>query len=786
MHLSSLLKISIRKAKRNPFNFLVNLISLGLGFTTLILVITYVAHENSYDSFHQNYENIYRLTDPWGSDGIYTRPAILPNPWAQSIAMAFPEVEQYTRVNKRLRFNPLLTYNEVRSFEDGFIEVDSTFFDIFSFKLIAGDPETALNNPSAILLTKEKAQKYFGDENPMGQIMTLNNNVSLTVTGILEDIPSNSHMHFNFVRPITNLNEFNWVYSYFKLLPETSLTQLQGKLIPFLKGRFMEKYFNQEYNPLFQPLSEIHLKSKLTYEFKQNGNTAQLYLLLSLGLVVMLLGSINYINISTAMTSDRALEFGIRKTFGAPKKQLLIQSLFESILIALSAISISMLTAYLVLPGFGLLFNKTLDMSFVLNHLVYALIIALVVGVLSGLYPAMILSRLKPKSTLAGNFKLSKKGIGFRKLLVVTQFTLSFILIFGTIGILNQLKYVNEIDVGFDREQIVKINGRTINLEQNGDALKTRFLSLPSVQSVGFSQTVPGDYSNMANIAFNFEGRMDERVAMRTIFVDEDFVETLGIEMVSGRNFSDEIKSDSAAFVFNESALKVLGWESAINKKCRMTIANRLEGKVIGVMKDFNFTSLHEDIEPLMLVQLPAAFRKVLVRIDTRQDLTKTISALQNEWNVMYPNQPFDYQFLDQDFVELYQADQLFFNAFRILALIAIFLACIGLYGMMIFDIKARLKEIGVRKVVGASLMQIVLLINKKILVLLVFSVIVGFPVAYLLLENWLSNFAYRMSIKPELFIISTIILLVVAIGSVLFKVYEAARTNPAIVLRNE
>lgn len=782
----SFLKITIRSAKRNPFNFLINVLGLSLGFTALFLISGYVAHEKSYDSFHQDHDRIFRLTDSWGGPGNYSRPAILPQAWANIIADQFPEISDYTRVDKRLRFNPLLAYNDIKSFESGFIEVDSTFFDVFSYKLLLGDPATALDAPNAIILTKSKAQKYFGDENPIGKAMMLDDETPLMVTGVLEDIPSNSHMDFNFIRPIVTLPVFLWVYSYFKLGPGTDVTQLQNKVQPFLRNNFQEIYKSQEYQPQFQQLSEIHLNSNLTYEFKNNGDSDALSLLIAIAFIILLLASINYVNLSSAMTLSRAKEFGVRKTFGATKNMLLRQSLSESLSIALSAFFLALLLSYFLTPVFSEISGKVLNVDFLVSHIFEYFILAIFVGLLSGFYPAFILSGLRPKETLSGNFKTGHRGKGLRKALVVVQFSVAYILIFGTAVILRQLNLFKTMDMGFEREQVLTLNGRNVDLENQGDLIRNQLTSIPGVESVGYSQTVPGDYSNMASISFNFEGQMDERFGARTIFVDEGFIETLGITMAEGRNFSKDFQTDSAAFIINETAMKNLGWESAVGKNARMTIGDQLEGRIIGVMKDFNFASLHSEIGPLVLVPFPRALQKIIIRIDAQQDVADLLSKMEREWSSLYPGQPFDHQFMDQDFLALYQEDQRFSTIIKSFTGIAILLACVGLYGMIIFEVKSRTREIGTRKVLGASTLQISLLFNSRILILLSFSVLLGIPISYFITGEWLNNFAYAINPGVDIYLIALVILIFISLLTTVTRVYRATLINPAKVLKDE
>lgn len=781
------LKIAFRSFNRFRTQFLISVLGLTAGFASVAIILLFIDHELNYDQFHIDHERIYRLTDPWGNESGYTRPAICPPLWAEPLSSEFPEIETYVRIDKRLRFNPLLANGSIKFYEHGFIQADSTFFRIFNFKLLSGDAKTALTEPNSIILTQTKARKFFGDEMALGKTLVMDNERAFKVTGVLENLNSQSHLDFNYILPLNALSEFTWVYTYFKLVPGTRLDLLEQKMAPFLKARFKEKYPGQKYEPKFQSVADIHLESKLGYEFKPNGNLNNLYLLGAIGLVILIVSAFNYVNMSVVMASMRSKEFGLRKTFGSSRNQSVSQSMSESVLLCFIAFIFATFLSYLLYPDFSELLQRNFSWSdFTWKYLPYGIGLSILIGISSGAYPAFILSALKPADALRGKFSASRGGI-LRNSLMTIQFAVSIVLIAGSVVMYLQLRHLKTKDLGFDREQVLVVNGRTSEgIENVAHTLKSKIESLPEVKKVSFSQTVPGDYSNMANIGYKFEGVEEDRVGSRTIFVSHDFIETLGISLVEGRSFSKDFKSDSAAYIINEACAKMVGWGDPIGKTIKMTTINKMEGNVIGVMKDFHFASLHSEIEPLILMILPQSFQKVLIRIDVGDGTQKAIDKIALQWREVLPEYPFEYQFLDQQFNGLYGADEKFSDVFEVFTAVAIVLTCIGLYSMVSFDIRRRLKEVGIRKVAGASIAQIMLTLSKNNFKLMIVGVLIGIPVSWIVLDDWLSNFAYSISISLWTYLLSFVLLVLTGIITIGYKVFSAARTNPVDVLRNE
>ncbi|MEO9484352.1 MAG: ABC transporter permease [Ekhidna sp.] len=777
-------KVTLRRAKKYWLQNLINTFGLSVGFLSVIFIYLFIHHELRYDQFHSKSKTTYRLTDSWGVDA---RPAIIPPLWAEALKDRFPEVLTFTRIDKRIRFNPLVANGGVKFYEDGFINADSSFFDVFSFKLKSGDSRSALNEPNTILITASKARKYFGNEDALGKTLVLDNSQSYKVTGVLEDLPDQSHLNFNFILPMGDVPDFRWVYSYFVVNEEVNIADFEEKINSFLKSEFEVKYKNQKFDTKFQALEDIHLQSNLEYEFQSNGNISYLYIIASVGLIILIISVFNFINLNVIQAAGRVKELGVRKTLGDEKSQLFWKSLSESIAYCLAAFLLACLFSYALHAPYASLLSRSFNWSsFATSHLLEGLIAAVVVGLLAGIYPALLSSELRPVDALNGNFIL--RGGKLRNILLMLQLIISSSLIVGTIIIYQQLDLLSNKNLGFDGSQVIAVNGRTAEgLEKHQKTLKSKLEQLPEVDLVSFSQTVPGDYSSMANIAYKFEGILEDRVGVRTIFVSPNFINTLGIEMRMGRVFSDDYVRDSATYIINEACAKMLEWEEdAIGKKMKMSIIDQMEGEVIGVMEDFNFASLHTPIEPLALMIFPPAFQKVLIRIKTSNDVSESLLKISDQWQEVLPNYPFEYQFLDKKFDLLYSADRQFSSAFLIFTIIAIFLTYLGLFISVVFEMKTRLKEVGVRRVIGASVSNIIFVLSKKFLIMMFICTLICIPLSYMVLEEWLLNFAYSVDIKWWVYLVTLFSVLLIFILTTGAKVLQSARVSPVKVLRDD
>jgi putative ABC transport system permease protein len=724
----------------------------------------------------------------------------------------------------------LLSYDEKRYYEKEVFFADSSLFRMMNFPLLKGDPETALANPFSMVITGEAARRYFGDTDPMGKIIRYQNKYDFIITGILKNIPQNSHIRFDFLGSYASLNEiedenFNvWyritdVYTYI-LLPEKSQTAELDKKFPGLVKKYMgDKGENITDMIKFhlQPLGDIHLHSDLDNEIATNGSAAYVYIFATIAVFVLLIACINFMNLATARAMDRAREVGMRKVLGAYRLQLIKQFLGESVLMSFLALILAGCMVELALPFFNAISAKNLAIDYT-NDVTMLLIlpgIALLTGLLSGSYPALVLSGYKPVLVLKGaslHTLISRKSKGLwrlnlRRALVVFQFSISIALIAGSLIIYNQLQYFKNRPVGFDREQIVVIPVRDPAFAGRYQVLKNQMKQNPGVINASALAATPG--KNEASLGtFVIEGESgEEDIQMFYLPADYDFLRTFGIELIAGRDFSQEFGSDDReAFILNESAVKRFGWrlndsgesganhvDSPIGKKLRR--GKTREGRVVGVVKDFNIFSLQEKIDPFVFYIDPALFQFLAVKISS-QNVSATLQALGEKWRGFYPGEPFEYSFVDEDFESQYRSEEKFSKIFLSFTGLAILIACLGLFGLVSFTVQKAAKEIGVRKVLGASVSNIVVLMSKDFLKLIVLAnvlawpvayyAILAWPVAYYAMNTWLEDFAFRIKVGIDTFLLAGGLALFIALLTVSWQAVRAALANPVESLRYE
>lgn len=779
--------VKIRNYKKHKSQFITEVAGIALALSCFLLIFLYVQHERSYDNFHQNSETTFRLSGAWGEE-LIKRTAIIPNQWAEEIAENFPEIQQYTRVRKMLRFSPLVSSSDKGFYESNFIRADSTFFDIFSFELLEGDKNTALDDPNVIILTESKAHKIFGRTDVLGQTITLDNEQDYKVTGVLKDLPTNSHLHFDFILPIETLPPGTMVYSYFKVDNTFNQPALESKISSFLRERFPPSNSTKQFKPEFQQLQTIHLHSDLEYEFEPKGNETYLDLLQLIAFIILAIAIFNFINLSVASSSFRIKEYAVRKVLGGMKQNLIAQFIVEAIFTMLLTLMVTIGLISLTLPVFINIVRIQVDiLNSVRQNLYIFISLFFLIGIICGLLPALILFSGKSAISLRGKFTSGGKGRSqFRTALVGIQLIASFILITGTILIFDQVSYMRSKDLGFKKEQVIILNARALwESERTIESLKSEFYAVSKVSSVTLAQTVPGDFSNMANISYTIEGN-HEPFVMRTIFVDHDFISTLGIELAQGRDFDNAIASDTLAYIINEAAARK--WESVdpLNSQLQGNIADLFKGPVIGITRNFHFASLHNDIEPLVLAILPDAFNKIIIRIDDAEGLNVTLSSLENRWKRMFPDYPFQYEFLDETFNALYQNDDQFSTIFSAFTLVAVFLSCLGLYGMVSMDTNNKTREIGVRKVFGATNSSIVSLLLRHVLATSFLAIMIGIPVSYWLMNTWLQNFSYAVQFSFTTVLLGGCLIVCISTLTSIFIIMRSASANPVQTLKTE
>ena len=777
-------KIALRTLRKYKAYSFINIAGLAIGITCSVLMFMWVQEELSFDRFHANAGELHRiLLDPQGAAA--THEAVSPPILARKMKEEIPEVVNATRLTIHGRM--LFTYEDKNQFEQGGLLTDPSFFEMFDFPFILGNPGTALKELRSLVLTESVAEKYFGNKNPLGEIITLNNQKDYTVTGIIADVPANSHMQFDFVRPFELFRESgrdldNWgdvsFYTYAQLQKGASYVDVNSKLKEMVERE--DPAHNLYY---LQPLTRIHLHSNFNFDFASHGNILYVYIFAAATLFVLLIACINFMNLATARSAIRAKEVGMRKVIGACKSDIVKQFYGESLLSSFLALLTAIVLIFLLLPAFNSLSGKDLSFALAGNSELYfgLLLITLFTGVLSGSYPALFLSAFHPIKVLRGAHKSGPRGVLFRRILVMTQFSLTIILLIGTLVVHSQLTHIRKQNLGYDQEQIA-VMGLRGDIEENYEIIKNELLNNAAIQNVSVTSSLPTHIGSGTSGAW-WEGKdQDIRIQMQFTSVDWDYLDTFKMEMAEGRFFSREHATDNQAFVLNETAIKAMGLESPIGKGFR---AFGIDGTIIGVVKDFNYKSLHIEIEPLFMAVLPQYYSYLCARIN-EGSVEGVVAAMNKIWNRFAPGFPFEYSFLDERIDNLYRSEQRMGKVFNSFTLLAVFIACLGLFGMTSFTAERRTKEIGIRKVLGASIPGIVALLSKESTRLVLLSNIIAWPVAYFAMNGWLKSFAYRTKIEIWIFFASAFVSLLIAVLTVSYQSIKAALANPAASIRYE
>ena len=778
------IKITFRNFLKYKSVSLINLIGLSLGLTCFSLIVYFVSFQFSYDQYHKNKEHIYRLAT--------TELAKAPDLWAPGLKDNFPEVKNFVRF--QFYGEVLIENGDKKFYEPGGFYADSTLFDVFSFSLLKGNEKTALVNPNSIVITKDFSEKFFGNKNPIGRTLVFNEKdgkQNFLVTGLLDNVPSNSHFHFEFlVSQSTNkamwLNSWDWMqfYTYLLLEDNVNVNEFSKRAETWINSKIDDE--NTHFSLNFQPLTDIHLHSNLQREIEANQDISSVYLFAAIALMILFVAIINFVNLKTAHAVNRAKEVGVRKSIGAERKQLISQFISESVIFSLVSFLISLICVQILLPALNNHFDIQIETDLFKNiNLVLALfLISLLTGLLSGIYPAFILSRFEPTKVLKGSSKLSNKS-GLRKAMVVFQFGVSAFLIITSIVIYKQMSFINKKDLGFNKDQIITFDIRSDNLRENYKAFKNILLSNSNIANVSITANLPG--GGDWGMTYKAEGINDADIPRaRMLVVDFDFIDTYGIEIVKGRKFNKGFSTDTSTYIINETAMKTLGWEDPLNKKISFPDLNRNWANVIGVAKDFHFRSLHEVIEPLILFIPPDDWYSSFSTKLKPGNLNNTISFIEETWKTFDPEHPFTFTFLDEDFGNLYLADKRDMELISYATIVAIFIACLGLYALISFTLTQKTKEIGIRKVLGAKISDIVFLVSKEFLILLIIANIIAWPAAFYFLQDWLESFAYRTNIDLLIFILGSLAGTVIAFSVISYKVVKAASSNPVNAIKYE
>jgi putative ABC transport system permease protein len=790
-------KTAWRNLWKNKLFSFINITGLTIGLTCCLLIALYIKHELSFDKFEKNGDRIARVIMQYSfngssasNEGNYTSVRV-----AAVFPKTFPEVESAIKMTE---YNRVVRYGDKMFDEKNFMYADSNFFTIFSFKLLSGNIHDALAGPYDIVLTESTAKKYFGDSNPINKTLRVGNDSNLyRVTAVMEDCPSNSQIQFDLLASFSSLGitpdyedsywDANFI-TYLLLKNKNSIASLQAKLPAFMKKEMEGK--GATINFYLEPFNTIHLYSPYD-SFVPNNSITYIYILAAVALLILIIACFTYINLSTARSLERAKEVGVRKVIGALKKQLFGQFISESILLSLIAVALSLLLAALLLPYFNNLSNEQLHVKtiFSWSFILFSVAVAIVISFLAGLYPALILTKFKPVKVLKGAFKNTASGQVLRRSLIVFQFAISVFLIVSTFVILQQLYFIQHKKLGYNREHVLVLPLDNKMLD-NIDVIKQQFKTNADVLSVSRCVRNPvegGGGYDMRSAAMPD----DEHIAVFANPVDEDFVNTVGMQLIAGKNFTQQDIKDVAVdsgrlyhFILNESAAKQLGWtpQEAVGKK--MFLDNARPGYVAGVVRDFNFQSLHNPVKPFVLFP-EVRGHELLLKLNG-QHLAQTISFLQSKWKELVPDRPFEYHFMDEDYDKLYQSEIRLGKIMKLFTGIGILLACFGLFGLSSYAMQQRTKEIGIRKVLGASVSNITALLAKDFIVLIAVSCVVAFPVAWWATHTWLQNYSYRVNISWWIFLLSGCIAILIALITVSFQAIRAAIANPTKSLRIE
>lgn len=761
--------------------------------------MVWIQHELGYDSFHEKSDRIYRASMEYGFGGQVAKTSVSPTALLPTLQKNFSEVENGVRVYNPASYSPYIVKRNEQIFqEDHFYFADSSFFKIFSYKLISGNPEKVLAKPYTVVITKNTAKKYFGDLDPVGQLLNVNGATDYEVTGVMENVPTNSYLQFDFIGSFHSLRagreEPIWwsanYQTYLLLDKNASLDAIEQKTNTIVKEALASELTNAgdyvKYN--FMKLTDIHLRSPFTAEMEVVGDIQYVYIFSAVAILILLIACINYVNLATARASDRAKEVGIRKVVGALRKQLFFQFLGESVIITFLGFCLAFMLTQFALPFFNAMTgnNLTHDIFYQPTFLGLSFLLLLGIALLSGAYPAFAITAFKPVSILKGNFKFSGKGIWLRKVLVVSQFSISVILVVGTIVILKQLDFIQNKKLGYSKENtiILPLDGKT---EAVYDQLKSEFLRSGKVSFVGRASESPTQIKGGYGI--NTDESSERGIVTTGISVDDDYIRALGMEIIAGRNFTEadfkRAQQDTLySFIVNESALKALflSVDNAVGKKARVSGRN---GEIVGIVKDFHFTSLHQAIGPLVMFNEDYQYNFIFAKL-AEGEIQASLENLKSIYAAVVPHRPFEYEFVDQQFNALYSAEQRMGSIFTVFATLAIFIACLGLLGLVSFSASQKTKEIGIRKVLGASATNIVVLITRDFTALVLIAMVVGIPSSYWIMTQWLSDFAYKTEIGlwPVLIASSGCIAIAFAIAS--YQALKAAFINPASTLRSE
>lgn len=804
--LKNYIKIALRNIIRHKGYTFINIFGLATGIICCLLILVYVQDELSYDRYHEKADQIYRIVNAGVIRGNKIEVPLVSGPWGPAMVEELPEVLKAVRI-KPPDSRWVIEYGEKRFPEKGLYFTDPTFFEVFDVEMVVGNPAHVLDAPYSMVITEEMAEKYFGNEDPIGKIIVGDNWMNFNVTGIMKKHPPSTHMNYDFLvsfetlhRAIDPINKqpyygdlsTNWqnfrIYTYLLLDAHADPAAVEAKMRTLIEERLgrILRTAGVELSPYLQKLTDIHLKSDLEGELGPTGDESYIYIFSAVAIFILLIASINFMNLSTARSENRAKEVGLRKVVGADRARLIRQFLGESIIFTALASVIAGIVVLFLLTPFNTIAEKNISASSLINVQTILLLIGLViiVGFASGSYPAFLLSAFKPAEVLSGKKHKGTSGGLLRKVLVVIQFSISVFLIIGLIVIFSQMRYIKNRPLGYDKENILAVPLSDPAPRSTYQSYKTTLLSNTHVKSVSAASTLPGGLFGIALL--RPVGRPpNENLTVQIMTVDYDFIETLGLELHDGRDFSREFTTDqNRALLLNEEAVKQFGFDSGLDK--RLSPGGQMVLPVIGVLKDYYFKSLHQKIEPFALaLATQQAFNWVFIKT-TEESMPEVMQFAEREWRRINPGHPFEYTFVDRENDMMYQSEMKLSRLSSIFSIIAVYIACLGLFGLASFTVVQRTKEIGVRKILGASIGGIVFILTKEYVKWVVLANVLAWPLAYYFMRRWLEGFAYHTSLNIMAFFASGLLALLIALLTVSFQTIKAATSNPVDSLRYE
>ncbi|MGB3850719.1 MAG: ABC transporter permease [Tunicatimonas sp.] len=791
--LKNYLLTAYRNSLKNKLYAGINVLGLAIGITCCLFITLYVRHERSYDQFHEKKDRIFKVLRTNDDDG-YHEIGPISAPYAEALRNDFPEeIEAAVRVMPR---RGLITRGDKAFTSDDISFVGRDFLQVFSFPLTHGNPATALREPGGVVLTAEVARKYFGDQDPVGKELEYESAYPLTVTGVLAPVPENSHLKFDLLASVHLFEQAEWFTQWWSnnMLTYVLLREdVQKATIEDRFPAFMDKYLGDDFEQYgiqvgltLQPMTAVYFTSNTQYDaWTKHGDASMTYVFLAVAVFILLIACINFMNLATARAARRATEVGVRKTLGANRADLIYQFFGESFLTTF----IAMLFTIVLVTGLLPLFNQfaEVNLSLPLDDLSFPLLllgVVAVVGLLAGSYPALLLSAFVPSKALKGSNRTGAKGEYLRQGLVIFQFVISIALMVAVLVVNQQMDYVQDKRLGFDKERVMLITIDNNEIYEQREAFRERLGQNARIAQVSLASGEPGGFHDIYN--FKVEER-EEEVRMNTVFTDTDYVPTMGLTILAGRNFSPQRSTDTlASVIINETAARTLGWspEEALGKEITNTFADSISRRVIGVVEDYHFASLHNEIAPLA-VMMGNDHRVVAIKT-TAGSAAPVINLVSEAWSDVVSQHPFTFKFLDESYDRLYRAEQRQGQIFTLFASIAVFIACLGLFGLVTFVAEQRTKEIGVRKVLGASVLQLVRLLTKDFAILVAIALVIASPLAYYAMQQWLADFAYRVPIQPAVFFIAGLVALLIALLTVSWQSVRAALANPVDALRSE